>query len=157
MLLLLLLLLQAAAACHPMCRYQCDDPVFPAQTRAECAPARCTLQNCSALCQLPEQTCVVVVNPESTCEMDSCPQAEIICPNPERICLNATGCQFLCEAPDCRWVAWMPKDRPVPRCEPMCEQVACAAATTALPATVELPSSSNSGFMKATLFFVFGV
>jgi hypothetical protein len=112
----LLLLLGLAAACHPMCRWVCDDPVCNAVCAFACSEPVCQLDppcgrkpTCSLRCLT------------GTCENDTCPQCEVVCdPSP------CPGSQALCEAVDCAWRCHKPACRQ-PVCELTCEQPACGA------------------------------
>lgn len=117
------------SACHPVCRWQSDDPVC----RAVCEP-KCQEPVCTAQCQVSahESTCAKpqcwVRCAADMCESDQCPTCETMC-NPYFYC-SAPGavCSPLCEETRCSWSCRKPipgKECPLPRYELQCERPAC--------------------------------
>lgn len=126
---LLLLFIACALACHPECRWACDDPVCNATTSVVCQPSVCMIVCTEAddrlQCSNRTDLCSVRLPTEDACEMDECPRAETVCPSVSQVCRKPLGCQFLCEAPQCTWAVKKPSNCPRPRCELQCESPAC--------------------------------
>ena len=125
-LLLLALLPSIARACHPECRWACDDPVCTAVCEPVCDAPVCQVQ-CDnpadvSACRAPH--CWVRC-PEDMCENEHCPACETVCApldcsrNPEAVC------SALCEETRCAWWCEKPTDCAAPRCELHCERPAC--------------------------------
>jgi hypothetical protein len=157
---LLLLLLAGASACHPQCRWACDDPVCTAVCAPHCQPPRCQVQcdNNATLaidddglggnglyCSPPSCT---VRCPQDMCENEMCPQCETVCLplacSPHHVAQQAQ-CQVLCEAPQCDWQCRKPaigeNGCHSPRCELQCERPACEAQQQQpLPSRASKPS-----------------
>jgi len=117
-------------ACHPECRYLCDDPVCYPTCVAKVEPPRCTV-NCNS-CFIPEPgQCNFHCNSVSLsngdfCEADSCPIAETLCS--ELVCSNLPNgvtCSVLCEAPVSGWHCVEPTHCKKPICKLQCEKPAC--------------------------------
>jgi len=120
MLLLIILSLfgLTVGACHPECRYACDDPVCPAICEPICEQPLCIFNE---TCSYSPQCSVVC--PADMCESDACPACETHCnPSPIEECGSP-----LCEATNCYWKCRKPTEAecPKPRCELSCEQPAC--------------------------------
>lgn len=128
-------------ACHPECRWACDDPVCVAQCEPVCEEPRCEI-NCGGTdvrCQVP--ACSVRCPAVDMCESDTCPQCETVCQPPICLPLEAGAeCAPLCEAPRCTWQCHKPTCEP-PRCELACERPACEAPP---------PSSTSTASRLAT-------
>jgi hypothetical protein len=132
-----ILFISVAVACHPQCRYFCDDPVCNATCVPKCLPPACVIQcdtNSSSIkCYAP--SCHVRCPPDM-CESDACPSCETVCEPPQ--CFDQQtyqkydGCQNLCEATSCAWECSKPLNCPQPRCELMCEQPACRASSASI-------------------------
>lgn len=121
-LLLFILLYRAAAACHPECRWACDDPVCQAVCQPVCETPVCVLTNAThPSCSTFQPSCSVQC-PANMCESDSCPQCETVCQPPSDLCNDG---QLLCEATSCTWYCQKPTNCPYPRCELQCERPAC--------------------------------
>lgn len=146
MLLLALAAMAAAQACHPECRWQCDDPVCT----AECAPV-CAKPVCTTVCEneVPCRAPACHVRcPNEQCEADSCPQCETVCEPPH--CSAAAGhCTVLCEETSCDWKCRKPSNCARPRCELQCEAPACTTATT--PSVSAANSASLSLLLSVLL------
>jgi hypothetical protein len=152
--LILLNVLIIVNACHPECKFTCDDPIFPAICDNSCHDVpNCHLENtdpicfakCSPVCKeakcqtqceaLQPALCSVhcdppkckVRCPKDQCESDSCPQCETIC-EPEKCystCINPTpNCTILCEASDCSWTCIKPECSE-PKSKIVCDPTSC--------------------------------
>ncbi len=127
---LLFLLISFAFACHPQCRYTCDDPICNASCVPKCNPPICEIQcdTNSSYIQCYPPSCHVRCPPDM-CESDACPQCETVCDPPycfdRQTYQRYEGCQNLCEATNCTWQCSKPTNCPKPICELMCEQPAC--------------------------------
>jgi len=129
---LFLLFALASAACHPECRWACDDPVCHAACTPACAPADCRVCTNGTDCRaLPWPFACTTRCPADQCESDACPACETVCPD---VCGAAPGCAIECAAPQCAWRCALPAACAAPRCELACEAPACPAsgATRAL-------------------------
>jgi len=125
---LLLALIGLSRACHPECRWQCDDPVCKAECRPVCKKPvcaisceneedarRCTSPHCWTKC------------PTDQCESESCPACETQCSR-SFFCPNSRAtCQIVCEAPQCAWECTKPLNCLKPKCQLQCERPACEA------------------------------
>jgi hypothetical protein len=121
----LLMMGALAQACHPECRYTCDDPVCPAACKPVCAApvcSRCLNSTDTGLVCVSTGRCVVQC-PLDMCEADACPQCETICPG--TLCDDTPDCLVLCEETACAWRCEKPTNCPYPRCELACEAPAC--------------------------------
>jgi len=124
-------------ACHPQCRWQCDDPVCPAVCHPVCARPKCEMQcqqlecpKCTVHCEQPECS---VRCPKEMCEKDSCPKCETVCAPAEckTSCVAPTAnCAPLCEETNCQWSCAKPTTCPRPKCELQCEKPKCDVADT---------------------------
>lgn len=127
-LLIVLLTFTHCLACHPQCKWLCDDPVCSAVCEPECQAPRCevTCLNTTAdprsVCSHPIcwTTCGDTMN---QCESDNCPQCETRCGR--LYCQPSYTCQIQCEMPQCGWKCRKPDSCPKPQCQLMCEQPAC--------------------------------
>lgn len=129
-------------ACHPQCRWACDDPVCNATCAPSCLEPACQIFNASNLvCVTVVPQCSIICAPDQ-CESDTCPACEVQCQPPPSICGDGT---ILCEAPSCAWQCTKPNCR-LPICELQCEHPACEAISSA--ATISIAA-------MATLIFVF--
>ena len=110
--------LLVVGACHPECRYACDDPMCLAICEPICEEPRCEFnQSC------PYTPQCHVVCPQDMCESDTCPACETHCnPPPVEACGSP-----LCEARNCDWKCRKPTEAecPKPECQLTCEQPAC--------------------------------
>jgi len=124
----------ANAECHPECRWQCDDPVCPAQCHPVCERPKCQMQceqppcaDCTVHCERPACT---VRCPKDMCEKNDCPQCETVC-SPAKChseCIAPEPiCSPLCEETKCDWKCKKPTLCPKPKCELQCERPACDA------------------------------
>jgi len=130
--LLSLVAVSLAAKCHPECRWQCDDPVCPAQCHPVCARPKCEMQcqetecaKCTVHCEQPECS---VRCPKDMCEKDDCPKCETVCAPAEcrTTCVAPeANCAPLCEETQCNWSCAKPATCPRPKCELQCEKPAC--------------------------------
>lgn len=117
-----------AMACHPQCRYQCDDPVCSAVCQPVCATPNCeivykvgdgnytTLPNYSPTC-----TCSCA---NDGCEADQCPQCQALCEE-FTSCPEGAICEIHCLPIQAYWYCQKPKDCPLPSCQSFCEQPSC--------------------------------
>jgi len=131
-LVLVYLALSLAATCHPECRWQCDDPVCPAQCHPICDRPKCQVQceeppcaSCTVHCERPECS---VRCPKDMCEKESCPQCETVCAPAacHTQCISpAPVCSPMCEEVNCNWKCAKPTLCPKPKCELACEKPAC--------------------------------
>lgn len=146
---ILLCLCTATSACHPECRYACDDPVCSAICKPHCRAPVCQIS-----CENPEheRNCA---SPhcwnrcaEDQCEADTCPACETVCSPFVHCRSHGAVCSPLCEAPVCSWKCRKPiagQECPLPRCELQCERPACeyngtrsGAAILSIPLSVAL-------------------
>ena len=116
-------ILTVVGTCHPECKYQCDDPVCPADCIPVCIPPVCS--RCINVSNI--QTCHQIYYgcishcPEDMCEADSCPQCETRC---YPYCEGIENCQIMCEELQCSWKCSKPSCRK-PICSLQCEAPAC--------------------------------
>lgn len=117
----------AEADCHPVCSFQCDDPVCPALCSFSCPETLCL----AAPCEDSECTC------ESFGELQvgecrllahaSCPECDV--GRTGRNCQNQAGrsctCRTSCTAQPCTLSCQSPPFCPEPKCELQCESPAC--------------------------------
>jgi len=120
-------------ACHPECRWQCDDPVCPAECHPLCNPSECEIEchegpcaQCKVSCEEPECT---VRCPKEACEKGDCPKCETVCAPPK----CSTECQApepicapVCAPTQCRLSCNKPHACPRPKCELVCEKGNCS-------------------------------
>lgn len=110
-------------ACHPQCRYQCDDPICSAVCVPQCHTPVCQVcRNQSGTRQCQSTTSCSVSCAPDQCESDTCPACETTCPN---LCNGLTNCEIQCEQMQCGWSCSKPRNCPKPRCVLECEQPAC--------------------------------
>jgi len=124
--------LEMKAKCHPECRWQCDDPVCPAQCHPVCARPKCEMQcqetacaQCTVHCEQPECS---VRCPKDMCEKDECPKCETVCAPAEcrPTCIAPeANCAPLCVETQCNWSCAKPTTCPRPKCELQCEKPKC--------------------------------
>lgn len=115
----------AEPACHPECRWQCDDPVCPAACEVTCTDAcstgPCDDQECT--CESFTEPVVGECTPplSQQCTICNIEQTGRRCekPNGERC-----TCELDCEQ-QCFWECQTPNCRK-PTCELQCEQPACS-------------------------------
>ena len=116
-------------ACHPECRYQCDDPVCPAKCQAICSQP-----NCNILYKVGDGNFTVLdgfspnCNCQCTndgCEADQCPQCEALCEE-FTSCPEGAICEIQCLPIQANWYCEKPTNCPKPICELSCESPACA-------------------------------
>jgi len=122
----------AAEKCHPMCRWQCDDPQCPAVCHPVCSRPQCemrceetTCAKCTVHCERP--VCSIRC-PKDYCEKDTCPPCETVC-HPAQ-CHTTCGapqpnCSPVCEELDCKNKCVKPTNCAKPKCELQCERPAC--------------------------------
>jgi len=120
------------AKCHPECRWQCDDPVCPAQCHPVCARPKCEMQcqetpcaQCTVHCEQPECS---VRCPKDMCEKDDCAKCDTVCAPAEcrTTCIAPeANCAPLCEETACNWSCAKPTTCPRPKCELQCEKPKC--------------------------------
>jgi hypothetical protein len=120
--------------CHPECRWQCDDPVCPAQCHPICERPKCQVHceetpcaACKIHCDKPQCN---VRCPKDMCEKTDCPKCETVCaPAKCRTACTAPNavCTPMCEETKCEWKCKKPTLCPRPKCELVCEKPACAA------------------------------
>jgi len=123
----------APAACHPQCRWQCDDPSCPAQCHPVCERPKCQVHceetpcaACKIHCDKPQCN---VRCPKDLCESTDCPKCETVCaPAKCRTACTApnAACTPMCEETKCDWKCKKPALCPRPKCELVCEKPACA-------------------------------
>jgi hypothetical protein len=123
---------ETARACHPLCTYECSDPVCTASCAPICLPYRCqvcyNVSHGAPDCPRPifGSGCRVYCPPDQ-CESDECPTCEIIC-NVDLFCAtNDPTCFVECEELQCGWKCAKPSpaECPPPTCELQCDQPAC--------------------------------
>lgn len=124
-LLLFFLVLGNAASCHPQCTWACDAPSCNATCQTLCQEPVCTVVNSTTCPETFEPTCHVQC-PAEVCEMEGCPQCEVICQPVPTICNDGV---VLCEAANCTSRCTSPTFCPHPLCTLQCEQPACPAAS----------------------------
>jgi len=120
------------AACHPQCKWQCDDPTCPAVCHPVCARPKCEMQcqqtecaKCQVHCEKPQCS---VRCPKDMCEKDNCPKCETVCAPAEchTTCVAPkANCAPLCEETACSWSCAKPTTCPRPKCQLQCEKPAC--------------------------------
>lgn len=133
MLVFVALLAASALACHPECRWQCDDPVCAAECSPVCREPVCEVVcDDGASCGAPKCSVRCGGGDAEQCEADSCPNCETVC-DPPRCPASAGECSILCEPPVCEWQCRKPRNCPRPRCELQCEAPACQ--STSVPAS----------------------
>jgi len=120
-------------ACHPQCRWQCDDPSCPAQCHPVCERPKCQVHceetpcaACKIHCDKPQCN---VRCPKDLCESTDCPKCETVCaPAKCRTACTAPNavCTPMCEETKCDWKCKKPTLCPRPKCELVCEKPACA-------------------------------
>ncbi len=128
----LLVGLNLGQTCHPECRFQCDDPVWPAVCKIITQPPKCIIQCSGPILGTPLQycgnlTCAVHQPAPDQCQMDQCPIVEITCL--PLVCVglpNGVSCEPLCEAPVAAW-SCTPGPLPPITCIPVCDKPACEA------------------------------
>jgi hypothetical protein len=133
--------LEAPAACHPQCRWQCDDPQCPAQCHPVCERPKCQVHceetpcaACKIHCDKPQCN---VRCPKDLCESTDCPKCETVCaPAKCRTACTAPNavCTPMCEETKCDWKCKKPTLCPRPKCELVCEKPACAYKKPVAPA-----------------------
>lgn len=127
---LLLFFVVVSFACHPQCRYLCDDPVCEADCKVFCREPNCIYQcvgfpptenPCPGQTPKCETFCNVT---QDTCESDSCPMCTTICEEPtcQR---DGYFCGIVCPPPDCAWKCFLPTNCREPICQLQCDQPAC--------------------------------
>lgn len=126
LLLLLVLTTTTTLACHPLCTYQCDDPVC----LADCHPV-CRAPNCSLTCTNPTDVshcsspnCNVECPAADQCESDECPACSTLCA-PVHCLTRSANCTIQCTETVCGWECVKPTDCPLPTCQLQCDQPAC--------------------------------
>lgn len=134
---LFLLILVFSLGSSQECRWMCDDPVCKAECFPACKPSRCQVQ-----C-LEGHTCTGVVPTCSTQPLnvleqlpsENCPVAEVRC---NALPASCSGCQPLCEPPECSWICRKPGVCRAPTCQLACERPACeySSATVMSPGRV---------------------
>jgi len=126
--------LEAAGACHPECRWQCDDPMCPAKCHPVCERPKCQIQceetacaKCKVHCDKPQCN---VRCPKDLCESKNCPKCETVCSpaNCRTSCVAPEPvCTPMCEETKCNWKCRKPTTCPKPKCELQCQKAACQA------------------------------
>ena len=119
-------------ACHPQCKWLCDDPVCPAKCHPVCARPKCQMdckQSECAKCEVHcEEPVCSVRCPKQMCELEGCPSCETVCrPAVCRTTCTAPepNCSPLCEKTKCAWKCKTPTLCPKPKCQLTCEQPGC--------------------------------
>jgi hypothetical protein len=113
--------------CHPLCSYQCDNPVCPALCKIISSPPRCDIcyrdieRNTSTCSSIGNNNCVVSC-PPNECESDSCPVCSVYC-NP--LCRGRDNCYIQCQETMSSWKCEKPNNCPLPICILQCEAPAC--------------------------------
>jgi len=144
--------LEVAGDCHPECRWQCDDPVCPAQCHPVCERPKCQIHceetecaKCKIHCDKPQCN---VRCPKDLCEKNDCPKCETVCaPANCRTQCEAPNavCTPMCEATKCDWKCKKPVTCPKPKCELVCERPKCAAKKRAAgPSFIETASGDKA-------------
>jgi len=121
-----------APACHPQCRWACDDPQCPALCHPVCERPKCEM-TCE---QTPCAKCVVhcskpicsVRCPQDMCERDSCPQCETVCSPAQchtKCIAPEPKCAPVCEETMCQWKCRKPSQCPRPKCQLQCQKPVC--------------------------------
>jgi len=126
--------MEAEKACHPQCRWQCDDPVCPAKCHPVCERPKCQIQceetacaKCKVHCDKPQCN---VRCPKDMCEKNDCPKCETVCSpaNCRTSCVAPEPvCTPMCEETKCDWKCKKPTTCPKPKCELQCDKPACEA------------------------------
>lgn len=134
-----------ASACHPECRWACDDPTCQAVCHPVCDAPLCIVSNATdPSCETYRPDCTIQCPPDM-CESDMCPQCETVCQPPASICNDGT---ILCEATNCTWQCETPTNCPLPQCQLTCERPACES-------TAPLPSSGAKEGLFVGMLFLF--
>ncbi len=116
---------EADGACHPICRWECDDPKCPAICDPVCQETLCE----ETTCEDPDCQC----SSFSTLETINCSPLANDCPLCEVgrtgiDCLNSQAqpcsCAVRCQTKDCNLVCHKPAC-PKPKCNLVCEQPSC--------------------------------
>jgi len=121
-----------AEQCHPVCKWQCDDPACPAVCHPVCERPKCQMQceevscaKCTIHCEKPVCT---IRCPKDQCEKDDCPKCESVC-KPARCHTTCSApepkCAPVCEELACQNKCAKPTNCPKPKCELQCEKAAC--------------------------------
>jgi hypothetical protein len=127
-------MVQTEGACHPQCRWQCDDPMCPAKCHPVCERPKCQIQceetacaKCKVHCDKPQCN---VRCPKDMCEKKDCPKCETVCSpaNCRTSCVAPEPvCTPMCEETKCDWKCRKPTTCPKPKCELQCQKSACEA------------------------------
>jgi len=145
--------------CHPTCRWQCDDPICPAQCHPVCERPKCQVHceetpcaQCKVHCDKPQCN---VRCPKDLCEKKDCPKCETVCAPAQCrtscVAPNAV-CTPMCEETKCDWKCKKPTLCPRPKCELVCETPKCAAKPPAAPAAANSTCCAcNQANLKASL------
>jgi hypothetical protein len=150
----------ASADCHPTCRWQCDDPICPAQCHPVCERPKCQVHceetpcaQCKVHCDKPQCN---VRCPKDLCEKNDCPKCETVCAPAQCrtscVAPNAV-CTPMCEETKCDWKCKKPTLCPRPKCELVCETPKCAAKPPAVAAAANATAlcPCNQANLKASL------
>ncbi len=115
--------------CHPLCSWQCDNPVCRAVCRPVCQRPVCQFCFNSTLPPVcyPLSGCSIQC-PQDQCESDSCPTCATQCPN---VCGARPNCYRECGQTQCAWLCEKPLNCPRPTCVLQCEQPACPLSSAA--------------------------
>jgi len=133
----LLLFVSFVAACHPECRWACDDPICYAVCLPNCEPPTCSYA-CpeeGALCRGTQPSCSTRC-PDDQCSSEQCPVCETICNPPSTLCVNE-GCSIECGPTNCSWSCSKPTTCSLPTCQLSCEAPACETPVPALGCRLE--------------------
>lgn len=123
---IIIIIVTIVNCCHPECSYVCDTPVCHADCRSICSSPQCEVcqylpQYNTTVCSSANSACKLQC-PLDQCESDQCPQCEVTCVD---VCHGLPNCSIQCEALDCSWQCFKPKNCPYPICHLQCEQPSC--------------------------------
>jgi len=116
-----------AYACHPECRWQCDNPVCPALCQVTCKKNPCSSSTCTdQSCRCASSTDPVITQCEGpltgNCATCTVGQSGLNC-------RTAGGyncqCETQCTTESCSWTCQTPISCPKPTCHLECESPAC--------------------------------
>jgi hypothetical protein len=128
--------------CHPLCRWECDDPRCPAVCHPVCKRPNCRMQckqtpcpKCVTHCEQP--ACTVRCPPNAfDCHSkkggraDGCPGCETVCAPPKchTACESApvAECTAQCDDNPCFWDCKKPTVCPRPKCRLRCDKPVCS-------------------------------
>lgn len=124
LILYLCLLIQQCFCCHPLCYYECSNPVCPAVCEPICSAPNCQIcvNNTNSSDCSPWSSHCYVNCPIDQCESDECPACEVMCPVPQ--CPPGKHCYVQCTELHCTWKCMKP-NCPYPVCVLQCEAPSC--------------------------------